>query len=159
MTELTVSTRIAYAKAWCDQIAFNYDRVARKEAKLDELQRIADGIKGVRYDRIGGGSGMEHGDDAMAARLQMVEDERQGVEDARCYAMDNARDFDRALDAMRNQTHARLLSMHYEERQTWETIADELGYSESHARYYMHNAALLELYDNMPEALRLPAAI
>ena len=157
-SELTVSTRIAFAKAWCDEVAANYDRVARKEAKLAELQSLQDGIKGVRYDRIGGGSGMEHGDDAIASRQQMIDDEMRNVEDAKFYAAENAREFDHALDAI-NQTYARLLAMRYEERRTWKHIADELDYSASHARYYIRNAALLDLYDVMPASRQMPAAI
>lgn len=159
MCELTVSTRMAFAKAWCEEVAYWYDVVMRKEAKVREAEAAIDGIKGISYESFGSGSSPTTGDEAMAERIMKVEQDRASAANARLEAMESSRRFDESLDQMRNQTYARLLAMRYEERAGWHNIADALGYSENHVRNYMHNAALIDLYDFMPEQLQVPTAI
>lgn len=114
-----------------------------------EMRRCIDGLKGVRYDRIGGSSYQANGDDSMAAIVSRLEELDFGIASA-------AKDYEEAIadwletKSHLNSIHAEVLTMHYIEGMTWEAVALEVRYSERNI-YRLRMDALLALYEVLPE--------
>lgn len=159
MSELSVSTRMAYAKSWCEEVRSLYDARQRKADELRRLELSMDGLKGIRYDMDGGKASMEHGDDAVFATMERIDRARDALVAKENEVLDGIAEFTAALDSMENQAYARLLSMRYCDRYEWEDIAKRLCYSCDHVRGYMHIAALCDLYDTAPARRRIPTAL
>lgn len=156
---LTTSTRIACAKAWCEEVRHLYDSRQRKADELMRLEVSLDGLKGIRYDRDGSASAMEHGDDAVFSTIERIDKARDSLIAKENEILDGIMEYTSALDSMCNQSYARLLSMRYCDRMEWDDIAKRLCYSCDHVRGYMHIAALCDLYDVAPAQWRIPTAI
>lgn len=156
MTELDASRdqRIAAAERWCKSIREYAQRSARADDKLAFLRSQADCIKAVRYDRIGGRSQIEHGDDAIVNALSRIDDAVDAVIQATNDLMDESEEFERSLDRMENQSYARLLYLRYAMCWEWCDIAREVPYTYNHLTTYAREAALEQLYDYMPERMR-----
>lgn len=119
--------------------------IRRLEQDRAEMRAAIDAIRGVRYDRVGGSPTMEHGDDAMFATIERLEEiERTVVEKANAYA-ETLSDWLYVRSQM-PQLHADVLTMHYVEGMTWEAVALEVRYSERNV-YRLRWDALLSLYE------------
>jgi len=140
------------AKPWAKMV----QRAAvRLKALEEEIANYDDGVRGVRYDRDGGGSSMANGDDAMAA-LAMQRDElrRKAMFDASEWR-ETVSDFQDALYRM-DGTYDALLRYRYIVGMEWEEIAGKMGYSCDYCRGELQVNALGSLYDVMPHRYRDP---
>ena len=72
-TEASIEWKAQQADAWLRDARNMWKECARLQAMARDAREMADGLRAVRYDTIGGGSGMAHGDDAIAARLVRLE--------------------------------------------------------------------------------------
>lgn len=114
-----------------------------------EMRECIDGLKGVRYDRQGGASAMEHGDDAMAAvvvRLEEIDEKIRSYSQTYADILSEWIYVKTLLPAL----HAEVLTMHYIEGMTWEAVALEVRYSERNI-YRLRWDAMLSLYEVLPQ--------
>lgn len=134
-------------ESYLEGIADAKRAIRRLEQDRAEMRAAIDQIRGVRYDRQGGSATMEHGDDAMFATIQRLEDIEQSVlQKAAAYA-DAISDWLYVRSRI-PQLHADVLTMHYIEGMTWETVASLASYSERNI-YRLRWDALLSLYEQL----------
>lgn len=141
------------AEAYCEHVRGLKLRMQSAQAAYEEARVASDGIKCVRYDKIGGCSVVVHGDDAIAATMERLA--KAGDRMAESIA-DWAREVE-AFDALCAQLpsqSAYVLEMRYRNGAGWGEIADRLRYSPAYVRGTIRSRALLELYQVMPLTLK-----
>ncbi len=150
--------RVEMAEAWCKAIREYAQRLSRCNDRLVELRAQYDMLKAVRYDREGGSSMREHGDDAIFEYIDRIDEAVERVVQSGGDLMDESDEFERSLDRMPNQSYARVIRLRYVSCWDWSDIAREVPYTYNHLTTYVREAALDQLYDYMPERLKMPEA-
>lgn len=139
---------IERAEAYCEHVRGLKLRMESAKAAYEEDRRAIDGIKAVRYDKIGGTS-QTHGDDAMMSLVERIDGSGRAMTQAISEWMRECEEFD-ALCVQLPSQPAYVLVMRYRNGSSWGEIADRLRYSAEHVRGKLRNRALLELYAIMP---------
>lgn len=137
------------AEAYCEHVRGLKLRMESARIAYAAARGAADGIKGIRYDKIGGGSVVVHGDDAVAATVERLTKEGDRMVEAIAEWTCEVECFD-ALCAQLPSQSAYVLEMRYRNGIGWGEIAERLRYSAEHVRGRMRTRALLELYAIMP---------
>lgn len=133
---------------YLDWIADAKRSMSRLNADRDEMRSVMDGLKAVRYDREGGGSTMLHGDDAMAASIERLEEiDRRVADKARHYA-EAVEDW-LSIRVKLPSVEADALQLHYIDGQPWDVVASAINYSERNV-YRVRIDALFDLYELLP---------
>lgn len=122
--------------------------------RLRECEEALDGLAAIRYDRDGGGSFQEHGDDRLFERLQSVEQAREHYADAFAGYIETVQEWDACLGKLADPRHIQVLTMRYVDGREWRDIAMKMQHSER-MTYYVRIQALSSLYDKMPARFRL----
>lgn len=149
MSELSIEE----ARAWADSIRGLLDDVHALEY-LIESEKSNDGVKGVRYDKQGGGT-MEHGDDMTAAIVESWQ-EKVAVYEEKLSACNEKREtfFDACMKL--DGLHCSLLVMYYYRGMSWEDVAKAICFSKSYIIKELNRSALESLSNVMPHTERLP---
>lgn len=137
------------AESYCEHVRGLKLRMESAKAAYEEARGASDGIKGIRYDKIGGCSVVVHGDDAMAATIERLAKTGDRMAESIAEWAREVEAFD-ALCAQLPSQSAYVLEMRYRNGASWGEIADRLRYSAEHVRGKLRNRALLELYAIMP---------
>lgn len=144
------------AKEYADAIRSQRLSARALQACMADAISALDGLTAVRYDRESvQSSGMEHGDDAVAAKLADVEEAtaRYRAEKEEWQAM--LVEFDRCTGELPSPERD-LLRLRYAHAYPWHVVAGVLCYSEVYARGAINRRALSLLYDVMPIEYRDP---
>lgn len=143
--------RATQAEEWMRDVRRASLSARNAKQRLDEVRAVMDGIGAVVYDKVGGAAGMEHGDDAMAARVMRLDAATGTWAERYADFMARVQRADLALDRLDDPRHARLLRLHYFDLWEWERVCTDMGYSYSHMMRLRFDA-LLALYDVIRDA-------
>lgn len=141
------------AESYCEHVRGLRLRMESAKAAYEEARGASDGIKGIRYDKIGGGSVVVHGDDVMAATIERLAKTGDRMAESIAEWAREVEAFD-ALCAQLPSQSAYVLEMRYRNGASWGEIADRLRYSPAYVRGTIRSRALLELYQIMPLMLK-----
>lgn len=155
-TDASIEWKAQQADAWLRDARNMWKECARLQAMARDAREMADGLRAVRYDTIGGGSGMAHGDDAIAARLVRLESIEQRYTDALIDACDFRSEAWECIDKVQDATSRLLLQSYYIDCETWERSADRVGYSYRYAFGTLRPRALASVWEFMPARYREP---
>lgn len=139
------------AEAYCEHVRGLKLRMESAQSAYDEARSAADGIKGIRYDKAGGGSVVVHGDDAVAAAVERLAKAGDRMVESIAEWAREVEAFDSLCAQLPSQS-AYVLEMRYRNGAGWGEIAERLRYSPAYVRGSVKNKALLELYPIMPLA-------
>lgn len=139
------------AEAYCEHVRGLKLRMESTRIAYAAARGAADGIKGIRYDKIGGGSVVVHGDDAVAATVERLAKEGDRMVEAIAEWTREVEAFD-ALCAQLPSQSAYVLEMRYRNGVGWGEIAERLRYAPAYVRGTLKNRALMELYPSIPLA-------
>lgn len=146
--EVETETKVAKAKAYCHHVRLLDKRIKSQEEAIDDFRERLSGVSGVSYDDMPGNPNA-YGDaipDGVARLQELI---RKYCTDLSEY-MDELEKFERALSKLTMPDHARLLRLRYLRQYEWSEIAYTLTYSQVYVRGYMHELALVELFEHMP---------
>lgn len=137
------------AEAYCEHVRGLKLRMESAQAAYEEARGAVDGIKGIRYDKIGGDSVVVHGDDAVAATVERLTKSGEQMAEAIAEWAREVEAFD-ALCAQLPSQSAYVLEMRYRNGAGWGEIADRLRYAPAYVRGSLKSRALMELYPTIP---------
>lgn len=149
------------ADGWLRDARNAWKECARLQAMARDAREMADGLRSVRYDVVGRGPGMAHGDDGIVERISRFEAIEERYRDALIDACDKRTEAWETIDAVSDVTGRLLLQCYYIDCMTWEQSAERVGYSYQYAVQVIRVRALAEVYELMPDSARerIPAAI
>lgn len=143
--------RVDAAAAWLKEVR----RLAlRSKRTLDELESYMDatGVKGTDYSAVRvSSSPTPDGIHALAMRHMELMERHEGAALDYMAASDVAR---AAIDALEDERHQLVLSAHYLQGRTWESVAETMHYSDRHI-FTLRMDALDAIYDLMPAERRI----
>lgn len=149
MPEEDTNYQKTQAEAYCNHVMGLAHRKETDYMNYEEALDSIDMLKAVRYDREGSGGGMQHGDDAIAAKI----DELMRYGDAMLESIAAWTDEQQRFASMcRRMTplYSRVLTSRYAKRMKWDEVAGELGMEPEYVRGDLKNKALVELYSLLP---------
>lgn len=138
----------AASEAYCEHIRGLKMRMETAKGCYREALAAADGIRAVRYDAAGKGLPL-HGDDAMAAAVQRIEAQGAAMAEAIAAWAAECEEFD-ALCSKLSPASSQLLILRYRNALRWRDVAERMAYSSAYVRTVCRDAALLELYQELP---------
>ena len=123
-----------------------YQKLLADKQILSDLRDMADTVRGVSYDKIGGHSS-EVFSPVEQAVLKIIEYEQVISEDIGNYA-DSLKDIDRLISEVEDPKQQVILRRRYQGFETWENIAAILGYSKKHI-LRLHGEALKRISEKL----------
>lgn len=155
MTDEYERWKASQAAQWARRVLHVGQRARAMEILVEQARAEMDGLKGVRYDRDGSAGTMMHGDDAVAALVERMDNaivawvaSLDELEQERTRFTDACGALDPKLSA--------LLTLRYLDGMPWADVADSMGYTEGYVRDDLNERALAALYDVMPWTMRDP---
>lgn len=145
---ITDEAKLVKALAYAESVGEASRRKLMKEEAIERLRgqlELTGAALGVRVSQSQGGDALPDGVAKLFDLIRRYCDELVG------YA-DEVQVFNLAIDHL-EPLQAEVLALRYLELLEWKQIADRIGYSEQHT-YRVREAALIGLYDHMPEAWR-----
>ena len=125
---------------------WTYQKILADKQILSDLRDMADTVKGVSYDKIGGHSS-EVFSPVEQDVLKIIEYEQTIREDIGNYA-DSLKDIDRLISCLEEPKQQVILRRRYQCFEPWENIAAILGYSKKHI-LRLHGEALRHISENL----------
>lgn len=138
----------ASAEAYCEHVRGLRLKMLAAQAAYEEQRAALDGIKAVRYDRVGK-TAPTGGDDAMLGLVERMEAAGDGMVEAMAEWARECDAFDAACRQLQPQS-SYVLAMRYRNGARWGEIASRMRYSPEYVRGSVKAAALLELYPLLP---------
>ena len=138
------------AVLYCEHVRGLRLRMESAKAAYEQALAAVDGVKAVRYDKIGS-TAAAHGDDATAALIERLDASGTAMAEAIAEWARECEEFDGLCRSLAPQS-AYVLSMRYRNGARWGEIADRLRYSAAYVRGELRARALLELYEFIPLA-------
>lgn len=151
--ELTQQEKAEIAEEYCAEVTRAIHRQQRAFDRYREAVEEMDGIKAV-VSRDGGRSYVAHGDDKVAGILESLQASIDNYASAMHQCEAAVEEFERSLDRMGNQQHARILSLRFVSLMDWEDVATQVPYSYNHLSTWVKRTALASLYEVMPRKYR-----
>ena len=137
------------SEEYCKHIHGLKLRKDAKEESYRESMLSLDGLKGTRYDRVGGGSFVEHGDDVVAATIERIEKSGAVMTEAIADWAEECERFD-AICAKLSPMSSYVLTMRYRNAFKWDEVAGRIHYAPEYVRTTLKDRALLEMYLELP---------
>ena len=135
-------------------------RAAHRDARrwLSEVQSLEDstGIKGTDYSAVRVASSADPDGVHRLAMRHMEVTERYLEASRRCIDLHDAASV--AIDRLDSHTERQVLSLYYLSGKSMQQVADAIGYSKPGVQC-IKQVALCDLYEFLPEELKLPEAL
>lgn len=142
------------AEAYLKRVRDLHHRRASLAAQVEEARDMLDGIKAVRYDGQGGG-GSNDPDGAMLPAIARLEASVKRFGAGIAEIADLFAEATDAIARLDDDVFRELLTVYYVQGETWQAVADSLGYGVDNV-YKLRTRALLAFYDVMPHGERDP---
>lgn len=148
------------ARPWAEHIRATVKRIEGKDALLEDIRARYDGLKAMRYDKIGGSATQVSGDDALVNLLSEIEQLQKDIVSDCAGWREDVDEFRKAVRLL-DTNHDNVLTARFLRGLSWEQVADATGYAEAYVRGELAVNALAALYDVMPRHLRtnIPTAL
>lgn len=153
MTDEFIAWKASQARPWAENVRATVGRLQQREAALNELISLYDGMRAQRYDRNGGKATPITGDEQMAALVSRLDAMREGWAQALSEWREEVSAFEYALRRIEPR-YDQLLTARYLRGLKWADVAKELTLDEDYLRTHLATEALAALFDAMPPHLR-----
>ena len=153
MTDEYTAWKASCARPWAERVRATVGRLEQRQAALDELVALYDGLQASRYDRQGGKETRETGDESTVALIVRIDAMRKDWDSALSDWCEEVKAFEMALRRI-DPRHDQLLTARYLRNMRWVDVAKALNMHEVYVRGEYLTEALAALFDAMPTHLR-----
>lgn len=152
MTDKYTAWKASCARPWAERVRATVGRLEQRQAVIDELVALYDGLQASRYDRQGGKATRETGDESTVALIARIDAMRKDWDSALSDWCEEVKAFELALRRI-DPRHDQLLTARYLRNMRWVDVAKVMKLDEDYIRTHLATEALAALFDAMPPHL------